>query len=274
MSSSQVVQIANSFLLNAPPGEFLEVVTDVRALLPDEKMLDGTAPTTFKKYNEDQQIQADSEDGSHRFLVTPYAEVGTNEYIDHEGGVVATFDHIKQVVTGSRPISSGDEDASLAGLRAELQAELAPYVKEHYPFGTLGVYAREGKLYVCITSTRFNPNNFWNGRWRSCWTISKNGEQLDARIRLQVHYYEDGNVQLQTDTSKSVAGKAGNAKEIAKAIQTAEHNFHQALNTSYELMGENTFKYLRRALPISGKKIVWGNIVSYRVGVEAVTHGK
>jgi len=272
--SDTVVKVANSFLLNAPPGEFLEVVTDVRALLPDEKMLDGTAPTTFKKYNEDQQIQADSEDGSHRFLVTPYAEVGTNEYIDHEGGVVATFDHIKQVVTGSRPLSPSDEDASLAGLRSELQAELAPYVKEHYPFGTLGVYAREGKLYVCITSTRFNPNNFWNGRWRSCWTISKNGEQLDARIRLQVHYYEDGNVQLQTDTSKSVAGKAGNAKEIAKAIQTAEHNFHQALNTSYELMGENTFKYLRRALPISGKKIVWGNIVSYRVGVDAVTHGK
>ena len=170
-SQAQLVDIANNFLLNAPPGELMEVVTDVRALLPQESMLDATAPTTFKRYNEDQMVQADAEDKSHRFLITQHAELGTNEYIDHAGGVVATFDHVKQVVVSSRPIAPADQDSSMEAMRAALDKSIAAYVNEHYPFGTYGVYAKDGQFYICITSTRFNPSNFWNGRWRSVWTV-------------------------------------------------------------------------------------------------------
>jgi len=280
-SKADLVKIANNFLLNAPPGEFMEVVTDVRALLPEESMLNSTAPTTFKKYNEDQMVQADSEDGSHRFLITQYAELGTNEYIDHAGGVVATFDHIKQVVTGSRPIGGSDKDSRLEPLRDALEKAIAPYVKDHYPFGTYGAYAKDGDIYVCITSTRFNPNNFWNGRWRSVWKVpSKSGDvQIEGRIRLQVHYYEDGNVQLHTDTVKAAIVKIGgdataSAAAIVKAITTVEQNFHQALDASYNVMGETTCKALRRALPITGQKINWNLIHSYRVGGEAASGGR
>jgi len=280
-SQQQLVNIANNFLLNAPPGEFMEVVTDVRALLPQESMLNSTAPTTFKKYNEDQMVQADSEDGSHRFLITQYAELGTNEYIDHAGGVVATFDHIKQVVTSSRPIGGSDKDSSLEPMRAALEKAIATYVNDHYPFGTFGVYTKDGEIYLCITSTRFNPSNFWNGRWRSVWKVpSKSGEiQIEGRIRLQVHYYEDGNVQLHTDTVKAAKVKTGgdpaaSAAAIVKAITTVEHNFHQALDASYNVMGETTCKALRRALPITGQKINWNLIHTYRVGGEAASGGR
>jgi len=280
-SQQQLVSIANNFLLNAPPGEFMEVVTDVRALLPQESMLNSTAPTTFKKYNEDQMVQADSEDGSHRFLITQYAELGTNEYIDHAGGVVATFDHIKQVVTSSRPIGGSDKDGSLEPMRAALEKAIASYVNDHYPFGTYGVYTKDGDFYICITSTRFNPSNFWNGRWRSVWKVpTKTGDiQIEGRIRLQVHYYEDGNVQLHTDTVKAAKVKVGGdpaagAAAIVKALTTVEHNFHQALDASYNVMGETTCKALRRALPITGQKINWNLIHTYRVGGEAASGGR
>jgi len=280
-SQSQLVNIANNFLLNAPPGEFMEVVTDVRALLPQESMLNSTAPTTFKKYNEDQMVQADSQDGSHRFLVTQYAELGTNEYIDHAGGVVATFDHIKQIVTSSRPISDKDKDSSLEGMRSALEKAIATYVNDHYPFGTYGVYTKDGEFYICITSTRFNPSNFWNGRWRSVWKVpTKTGDiQIEGRIRLQVHYYEDGNVQLHTDTVKTAKVKvsgdaAACAAAVVKAVTTVEQNFHQALDASYNVMGETTCKALRRALPITGQKINWNLIHTYRVGGEAASGGR
>jgi capping protein alpha len=274
MSAADQVKIANNFLLNAPPGEFMEVVTDVKTLLPQAGMLDSSAPTTFKRYNEDQMVQADSEDGSHRFLITPYAELGTNEYIDHAGGVVATFDHIKQVVTSSRPIGASDGDSSLEDLRSALDKGVAQYVKDHYPFGTYGVYAKDGKIYICITSTRFNPSNFWNGRWRSVWTVpAKSGSgDIEGRIRLQVHYYEDGNVQLHTETLKAAkVANLSDAAAVVKALTTVEHNFHQALDASYTVMGETTFKALRRALPITGQKINWNLIHSYRVGGEAAS---
>jgi len=280
-SKQQLINIANNFLLNAPPGEFMEVVTDVRALLPQESMLNDSAPTTFKKYNEDQMVQADSQDGSHRFLVTSYAELGTNEYIDHAGKCVATFDQIKQVVVKTRPIGGSDVDDKAEPMRAALDKAISKYVNDHYPFGTYGVYVKDKQFYICITSTRFNPNNFWNGRWRSVWTLPmKTGKvNIEGRIRLQVHYYEDGNVQLHTDTSKAAAVEISgdveaSAAAVVKALTTVEHNFHSALDASYNVMGETTCKALRRALPITGQKINWNLIHTYRVGGEAASGGK
>lgn len=158
------------------------------------------------------------------------------------------------------------------------------YVNDQYPFGTGGVFSNKAEncLYVCITSTRFNPQNFWNGRWRSVWTVpvSKGGNvTISGRIRLQVHYYEDGNVQLHTDTTKKVAvamaaDPAASAQAIVKAIVKVEQTFHQSLDASYNVMGETTCKALRRALPITGQKINWTLIHTYRLGQDVSGSGK
>ena len=45
-------------------------------------------------------------------------------------------------------------------------------------------------------SLKENHND--NGKKRSHWTVTVNGSkaQIDGILRIQVHYYEDGNVQL------------------------------------------------------------------------------
>ncbi|KAH3756020.1 subunit of heterodimeric actin capping protein cap32/34 [Pelomyxa schiedti] len=276
-TDAELVDIATRFLMNAPPGEFLDVVTDVRRLLPNESLLNSTAAATFKEYNCDQMVQVDAPGGTHKVLISKYGEVGENEYVDPVGQQVLQFDHIKQEVLSARPLS-GELSPDLEPARAAIEKQALTYCVDHYPNGTATVYSSraENAIFVCISSAKFSPSNFWNGRWRAEWkvVVAKSGNmQLSGRIRVQVHYYEDGNVQLQTDTTKKctapgAADPTALATNAMKAIIKVEQAFHQALDTSYTTMGETSFKALRRALPVTHSKIKWEAIRTYRVGTE------
>eukprot|EP01115_Flamella_aegyptia_P003460 TRINITY_DN16013_c0_g1_i1.p1 TRINITY_DN16013_c0_g1~~TRINITY_DN16013_c0_g1_i1.p1 ORF type:complete len:278 (+),score=82.31 TRINITY_DN16013_c0_g1_i1:136-969(+) len=268
VSEEEIVAIANNFLLSSPPGEFMEVVTDVRALLPNESLINESAPRTFREYNTEQMIQVESPGHNHKVLITKYGEVSDGEYLDPKGNQVVSYDHIKQQVTGSRPISD-ELDSSLESLRSAFEKVAFDYVGQHYPFGTTTVYGKDGQIVICISSARFNPQNFWNGRWRSVWTYS-NGE-LVGHFKIVVHYYEDGNVQLNTDTTqKTTVSESGSPDAIAqaaiKAITKVEQSFQSSVDTSYTTMGDTTFKALRRALPITKTKIDWNKIKNYKMG--------
>jgi len=267
-TDEELVEISNSFLLNAPPGEFMEIVTDVRALLPNESLINESAPRTFREYNTEQMVQVESPGQSHKVLISKYGEVADGEYLDPKGGVVLSYDHIKQEVTGSRPIS-GELESGLEPLRKAVEKAAFEYISQHYPFGTTTVYGKDGQIIIAISSSKFNPHNFWNGRWRSIWTMQ--GGQLEGHFKICVHYYEDGNVQLNTDTkTKTSITETGNHDAVAtaaiKAISKVEQTFQQSLETSYNTMGDTTFKALRRLLPITRLKIDWNKIKSYQMG--------
>jgi hypothetical protein len=53
-----------------------------------------------------------------------------------------------------------------------------------------------------------NLKNFWSGKWASTWSLSTSEEvdnaTLSGEVKIHVHYFEDGNLQMQTQ--KKVAG--------------------------------------------------------------------
>jgi len=277
VTEEELVQIAKNFLLNSPPGEFMDVVTDVRALIPSEQLLNNHAAETFRDYNTEQMIQVLSPQHKHQVLITKHGEVGESEYLDPRGGQVIVFDHIRQEVSSSRSID-GELDSDVEPFRAAFDDEAVKYVNEHYPNGATTVYGKKKgnqfQVIVAISSSKFNPNNFWNGRWRSTWqiTFSPTGGQatIDGKLQVNVHYYEEGNVQLNNTVEKHLQSAGGDPSATAvnamKAIIKAEQAFHSALDASYTTMGDTTFKALRRALPITRTKIDWNKIRTYKIG--------
>lgn len=243
------------FMLNAPPGEFMEVVTDIRGLVSDESIINEVVPEAFEGYNTAQMLAVEA--GDHKVIVCKEGATGPGEYLDPVAQEVVSFDHITRKITG-RP-GGGEEHFSskYEEARAAAQQECENYVADHYATGTGAVYAGEEGLTIVISAAKFEPRNFWTGSWRAVWKASfaagaKNSDvTLAGTVSINVHFYEDGNVQLNATNTLEAKVKTGasaeaTAQAIFKAIATAEAKFQQSLEAAYATMDSSTFKALRR----------------------------
>jgi len=81
-----------------------------------------------------------------------------------------------------------------------------------------------------------------------------------------VHYYEDGNVALTTTKPVSIPSAGSSASEIIHKIASAEKAYQEELNRSFVAMNEQSFKGLRRQLPVTRQKVEWEKVGGYRLG--------
>ena len=130
------------------------------------------------------------------------------------------------------------------------------------------VYAREGALTAVISAAKVNLRNYWAGKWRSTYTISNllegAGEAtLAGEVTQLVHYFEEGNLQLHNEKKLDppAALKTGGGKDVgdvvAEAVSAFEGQMQNALENMYTNMGDETFKEMRRILPVTGSKYDW-----------------
>jgi len=267
--------IVKKFMLSAPPGEFMEVVTDIRGLVSDESIVNEVVPEAFEGYNTEQMITVDS--GDHKIVICREGNVGAGEYLDAVTREVVTFDHITRKVTGR---SSGDAhfEGPYEEARSAAQRECEAYVSDHYATGSGAVFSSEDGLVLAISSAKFEPRNFWTGSWRAVWKASfaaghKAGSDLSltGTVHINVHFYEDGNVQLNASNTleakiKCSASAEATASAIFKAIGVAEAKYQQSLELAYSTMDSSTFKALRRQLPVTATKIDWDKIGHAKIG--------
>jgi len=260
-SDTEKLAIATNFMLAAPPGEFNEVVTDVRALVANDTLLNKSALDTFRKYNSEQMLTADHPSAGYKLLITSYGEIDKKTYQDPRSGEQFQFDHVKHEVSN---VTSGNFRGKNEALRSSLDNLLVDYLAEYYPDGAAAVYDKGSQLVACISASRFSPNNYWNGRLRSTWTLELSSGQLTGHVRALVHYYEEGNVQLDasSDQFKTKVDKADEgtmAADIFKFIQQSEAIWQEGVDDTYLNMNE-TMRAMRRQLPMTRQKLDWVKI--------------
>lgn len=194
------------------------------------------------------------------------------------------YDHLRKEASDYQP---HDADMGAESWRSALDVEIQQYTLNHYRHGVCSVFGRtvngggQVTLNVCMEDHQFQPSNYCNGRWRSRWQLTfqpgvgSAQAELNGHLKVQVHYYEDGNVQLVSSKecreSVIATNEQATAKEIVRLIEEAENEYQTAISANYQTMSDTTFKALRRQLPVTRTKIDWGKIVSYSIGKELKT---
>ncbi|KAK3047387.1 hypothetical protein LTS18_013169, partial [Coniosporium uncinatum] len=139
-----------------------------------------------------------------------------------------------------------------------LLKSLSQHTHEHYPSSSLGVYSTENdsKIAVVVVANKYSPNNFWNGRYRALYLLSPSSGSLTGSIKVDVHYYEDGNVRLLTDKPVSTSVSANpSASDVTRSIAQLERKWQEEINRAFGNLSEGAFKGLRRQLPVTRQKI-------------------
>jgi len=242
-------------------------VTDVTKLVSDAKTLDdATLNRILKDYNTEQFVYAPTPDGPANVVVSAFGQVSADEYVNPATGQVLQFDHRKRKFTaGTEKKQVLGED--VAKYRASIAKSIESYVAIQYKAGktATAVYgADNGNITVVISAKNVNLGNFWSGGWRSVYTVSvkaKGAAEIKGNIKINVHYFEDGNVQLHANIDKSgtvnVGGEDETGKEVSKAISKIETEFQTNMEEMYVNMHRTTFKAMRRFLPISRQPMNW-----------------
>jgi len=280
ITEEEKIKIAANFLFHSPPGEFKEVFLDLRGLLNDDRILKKSLNNVNARYNQDQFVQCEVEGSSEPCLITEYNELPNGRYFDPRTKTSFKFDHLHFKSAEFEPFQ--DQDSLSEPWRSTLEKELTSYVKVHYKDAACSVFGSSDQgvvsLVACTEAHKFQPSNFWNARWRARWAISfqpsgkTDNIELSGILKVQVHYYEDGNVQLVSQKEVKDTINLGDhehtAKSIVKAIEKAENEYQNAISENYQTMSETTFKALRRALPVTRSKIDWNKISSYKIANE------
>lgn len=262
----QKINIANYFIMLSPTGECEEVLSDVSKLVGDKAILtEAVVNNMLKDYNQEHMVAAKTPSGD-KILVSSHGKVGDDMFVDPNTGKVLRFDHRKlefKEETDQKQVLNAD----IQSYRTAIAKAVADYSSGQYKNGkcTSSVYGSDdGKIVVCLSAANVNLGNFWSGGWRSTFTLNvstKGKTDMTGGSKLNVHYFEDGNVQLHAakDSKYSIdVGDAdGTASQVAKAIGALESELQSNLEEMYVDMHRTTFKSMRRFLPLNRQPMNW-----------------
>jgi len=265
VSDEEKLQIAQHYLLSSPPGQFHEVLADVKKLVTSELLTDSLISGIARVSNLKNSKVVTAPSGA-KVLLTPVAEIDPTHYFDPVDRSVFLVNHLTLVTTADAVESNQDETHE--ALRVALQRVMGNYVSVYYQTEASagGVYGRDGKLHIAVSGEKNNLKNFWSGKWSSLWTLTPSGGgralSISGDIKLHVHYFEDGNLQLQSSKAvpaAEVSGKSNEelAEQVLKFIQAQESALQSGLEDMYSNMNNETFRSMRRIMPITRTKMEW-----------------
>lgn len=125
----------------------------------------------------------------------PYFILGVGRFFDPRTKQSFKYDHLRKEATD---FQNYELDLIAEPWRSALDVEAIQYTANHYRHGVCSVFGRNDPLTnqvtlsLCIEDHQFQPQNYWNGRWRSQWnfTFSNSGSgaaEAKGLLKVQVN---------------------------------------------------------------------------------------
>ncbi|KAI8380602.1 F-actin-capping protein subunit alpha [Choanephora cucurbitarum] len=201
VSIEDKVKIASDFLLSSPPGEVNDVFNDVRMLVDDDDSLQEGILQALERYNTEQHVTVRPPGLEYDVVLSKYGKIEQDRFLDPRSKKTFKVDHMRLTASD---LEDDTTDTAFESLRSNVEKECIAYIEDHFPNGICSVYIHESEIAIAIVDNKYNPNNFWNGRWLASWVYDTQSGDLKGMTKVNVHYYEDGNVQLKADKEASL----------------------------------------------------------------------
>jgi capping protein alpha len=249
----------------------LQILSDVKKIVGDDLLPDSLAGSIAKTYNARNCKVVKSPDGN-PCILTDLAEIDSRTYFDPIKNEAFTVDHLS-LSTVAAELPSSYNPSSKEAFRMLLQPAMSKYISEYYisDVAAANVLAKDAALILAIAGEKANLRNFWSGRWSSIWTLTimDSTASLSGDVKIHVHYFEDGNLQLVSSKQVEpvdIAFKdaADLTTKVVEQIRTTESAIQNGLEGMYNGMNDETLKAMRRVLPITRTLMEW-NINSVRM---------
>eukprot|EP00455_Lapot_gusevi_P031647 TRINITY_DN343_c0_g1_i6.p1 TRINITY_DN343_c0_g1~~TRINITY_DN343_c0_g1_i6.p1 ORF type:complete len:307 (-),score=107.31 TRINITY_DN343_c0_g1_i6:235-1095(-) len=261
------LRIATHFVLSSPPGQLRDVVNDVKVIVNDNQLLSGPVlEKMLAQYNTGNLFFSKWE--GENVLVSEAAEVGPSTYWDPRRNRAYRFDHVEQKFVEEAP-NRQQLDPQIERYRVAIETAVQGYLENYFTPSkfAFGVYANnDGLVTICISGKNVNLGSFWAGAWRSVYLVNVSAAgptEVRGSIKLNVHYFEDANVQLNTSFDREgnirVEDPEATARAVSSAIERLESDFHRNLEEFYVNMNQNTFKAMRRFMSVIRKPMEWNS---------------
>lgn len=274
LTPEETLQIAQHYLLSSPPGQFHEVLADVRKIIREGILTDSLASGMARLANLKNNKVVSLPSG-HKTVVSSSGEIDNTHYFDPISGNIFILDHFTAVTADDNDsIQYNLQDKKKENERNALQLEINKYVSSAYPaeFSAGGVFARDGKIIIVISGEKTSLKNFWSGKWNSVWQVTfddENVASISGDIKTHVHIFEDGNLQLQNSKnipSKTISYESNEElyKKVISHIKSEETSLQNGLEEMYSEMQSETLRAMRRVMPITRTKMEW-NINAVRM---------
>jgi len=202
-------------------------------------------------------------------LISEESEVDAGHYVDAQSKKIIEVDHVAQTqAKGSESTPAPALSPSMEPIIARIIAAVRDYMTVQYVGGPTQLTGfnvlpaksgKDGEIIVQISAQKTNLRNFWSGKWRSEWHVKTKEKKIGGLVRVAAHYFEDGNVQM--DTKKDIPEESYKEEDVGLAVRNFvsknEHMIQNTLEEMYINMAQETFKDMRRVLPLTKTKMDW-----------------